>query len=250
MTAWPDTWLQCEFSKSSSSHQRYRDGSQWFWAEMGTLPSWLTINPLTFHLLNLSALLCDVSLPAASDLPTVSTALFTQHRTTDFLHVLIEWDPGMLWSCTCARVHGLHWCPNIIVLAQDFIKVMCTLVCHSLSHPFTSLLAHRYLSLPAIHIELASECAGMHEQTTWLLFHQPAQTSFQLRNWKTIGQGRWHSWKNIVVSHGHYLVNILFRIFKFLGLCFFFPSKRCEGATRLNFLSPTMPLFFTDWMSY
>ena len=132
---------------------------------------------------------------------------FTQHRTTDFLHVLIAWDPGMLQSCTCARAHGLYWCPNIIVLAQSFIKVMCILVCHSPSHSFTSSLAYRYLSLPTIHIELASKCVqACMNKPPWLLFHQPAQTSFQLRNWKTIGQRRWHSWKKSVVSHGHVIL--------------------------------------------
>lgn len=85
----------------SSSHQRYRDGSQWFWAEMGTLPSWLTINPLTFHLLNLSALLCDVSLPAASDLPTVSTALYpTQdHWLSSCLDRVGSWNALVLHLC-------------------------------------------------------------------------------------------------------------------------------------------------------
>ena len=108
---------------------------------------------------------------------------FTQHRTTDFLHVMIAWDPGMLQSCTCARAHGLYWCPNVIVLARNFIKVMCVLVCRSPSHSLTSSLAYRYLSLLAIHIELASKCVqACMNKPPWLLFHQPAQTSFQLRN--------------------------------------------------------------------
>lgn len=136
---------------------------------------------------------------------------FTQHRTTDFLHVMIAWDPGMLQSCTCARAHGLYWCPNVIVLARNFIKVMCVLVCRSPSHSLTSSLAYRYLSLLAIHIELASKCVqACMNKPPWLLFHQPAQTSFQLRNWKTIGQRRWHSWKKSVVSHGHFILWIFY----------------------------------------
>lgn len=139
---------------------------------------------------------------------------FTQRRTTDLLHILIAWDPGMLWSCIYARAHGLYWCPNIIVLAQGFIKVMCILVCHSPSHSFTSSLAYRYLSLPAVHIELASKCVqACMNKPPWLLSHQPAQTSFQLRNWKTIGQGRGHSWKKSVVSHGHFILRTFYFIY-------------------------------------
>lgn len=96
-----DSLTSVNSQSPSSSHQRYRDGSQWFWAEMGTLPSWLTINPLTFHLLNLSALLCDVSLPAASDLPTVPMALYPaqDHWLSSYLDSMGSWNALVLHLC-------------------------------------------------------------------------------------------------------------------------------------------------------